>query len=312
MRSLNVVNYSLRPNKSIQRSLVFEGINQLKSSTVLEEMIYVGFGSLWFADFIIAHKILGIEDMYSIEADEIAFRRAVFNKPFKTVEVLEGSSSEKLPELLEREDVRKRPWLTWLDYDQKLNEQIVEDVRWVIENSPPNSVLLVTFSLNGIAKPKHLQGRIRQLLGNVVPDNPNAKDFEKEQLPDTLSNLVLDFMGSVAANMSRPGGFIPAFRMTYQDGAPMLTVGGALPTKDRVEDVREVINRDGWTGFPAIRIAAPHLTLKETAVLQSELPCNPAMEREDVRKLGFDLEDAQLRAFESFYRYYPSFAQISS
>ena len=64
-----------------------------------------------------AHKLVGIEDMVSIEKHEVGFRRAVFNSPFATVDVKLGLSSTVLPSLYDDEGFRRRPWMIWLDYD---------------------------------------------------------------------------------------------------------------------------------------------------------------------------------------------------
>ena len=56
MRSFDAVNYSLRPSKTIQRQLVFEGVRMLQ--VALDPVkAYIGFGSIWFTDFVMAHKI---------------------------------------------------------------------------------------------------------------------------------------------------------------------------------------------------------------------------------------------------------------
>ena len=47
-------------------------------------------------------------------------------------------------------------------------------------------------------------------------------------------------------------------------------------------------------------------------MLQSLLPCTTKLTRTDIQKLGFDLEDNQIEAFETYYRQYPAFAQIVS
>ena len=93
MASFTTVNYSLRPSKSIQRSLVFEAVQILQGTLDLNEMVYIGFGSIWFTDFQMAHKLLNVTDMVSIEADAIGYSRAVFNQPYRTVCVRNGSSS---------------------------------------------------------------------------------------------------------------------------------------------------------------------------------------------------------------------------
>lgn len=76
MASFDSVNYSLRPSKSVQRGLVFEGLRAVSNSVDLRNAVYIGFGSIWFTDFVMAHKVLNIDDMVSIEANEIGFRRA--------------------------------------------------------------------------------------------------------------------------------------------------------------------------------------------------------------------------------------------
>jgi hypothetical protein len=35
----------------------------------VDEYVYVGFGSVWFQDFILFHRHLGMRDMISIERD---------------------------------------------------------------------------------------------------------------------------------------------------------------------------------------------------------------------------------------------------
>jgi len=111
MPSFDVVNYSLRPSKSVQRQVVFEGVRRLQSVLDWAGLVYVGFGSIWFTDYVMAHKLLGIDDMVSIESDEIGYRRAVFNSPYATVRVLQGLASEVLPTLYDDALVARRPWL---------------------------------------------------------------------------------------------------------------------------------------------------------------------------------------------------------
>jgi hypothetical protein len=90
----------------------------------------------------------------------------------------------------------------------------------------------------------------------------------------------------------------------------MVTVGGILPAKGAVPAAMEAVNRTDWPCRPKKAIKAPHLTIREAVVLQSQLPSADKLSREDVRRLGFDLEDEQIEAFEMYYRQYPAFAQI--
>lgn len=313
MASFDAVNYSLRPSKSIQRQLVFDGINKLREHLDLDRLVYIGFGSIWFTDFVLAHKLLGIEDMVSMESDDVGFRRAVFNSPYATVRVLHGSSSTLLPTLYEDEIVRARPWLAWLDYDGPFDETAKSDLVSIIENAPPNSIILVTFNGHemGYGAAQDRPGRLRELFGAAVPDDLPKRALRESRMQETLADLARDFMQSTANDLARPGGFVSAFRLIYRDNAPMVTVGGILPVRGATRIAAQLANDSTWHCRPEKPIIAPHLTIREAAVLQSKLPRGTRLGRDVVRELGFDLEEEQIEAFETYYRYYPAFAQIA-
>lgn len=315
MPSFDAINYSLRPSKSIQRQIVFDGVRMLPDVMDLDRLAYVGFGSIWFTDFVLAHKLLRIDDMVSIESDDIGYSRATFNAPYSTVRVEHGLSTSILPKLFDDSSLAGRPWMLWLDYDYEFDDSVKDNVRSVIENAPVNSILIITF--NGLdrkygEKPAARIEHLRELLGSVVPDELEPTSCKAEQMQTTLADLGLDFMKSIAADIARPGGFVPAFRVLYRDGAPMVTIGGVLPARGAARGVRDLVNGASWPARPAKPITAPHLTMREAAVLQSLLPCTTKLTRTDIQKLGFDLEDDQIEAFETYYRQYPAFAQIVS
>lgn len=315
MPSFDAINYSLRPSKSIQRQLIFEGVDLLKRDLGIGEFLYVGFGSIWFTDFLLAHKVLRINDMISIEAHDVGYHRAKFNAPFSTVRVEHGLSGEVLPRLLSDVELRRKPWLIWLDYDYEFNEAIREDVRLVIENAPANSILITTF--NGLERkyggpPSARVDRLKTLFGATVPEDLAKESCKDEQMQETLADLTLDFLTATAAEMARPGGFVRAFRVIYRDNAPMVTVGGILPTQGATMLARDAIGSEKWPSLPPAPIKAPHLTMKEAAVLQAKLPRAEPLTRDQVQQLGFDLEDDQIDVYQRYYRQYPSFAQIIS
>jgi hypothetical protein len=313
MPSFDAINYSLRPSKSIQRQLVFAGVSLLQRQLYLERLAYVGFGSIWFTDFILAHKLLGVDDMRSIESHDIGYQRAVFNAPYATVRVEHGYSYDILPKLYKDTSLSGRPWMVWLDYDYELKESMRDDIRSLVENVPANSIVLITFNGNDRKygqRPADRPELLKTVLGSVVPDELAPAACKDELMQSTLANLALDYMQSIAADLARPGGFVPAFRVIYKDTTPMVTVGGVLPSKGAVRIASDVINASNWPARPSKPITAPHLTMREAAVLQSLLPCVTKLSRSKVQALGFDLEDEQIDAFETYYRQYPAFAQI--
>jgi putative O-methyltransferase len=312
MASFDVVNYSLRPNKLIQRSIVFEGVRLLREHLDMKGMYYVGLGSIWFTDFQMAHRLLNIRNMISIESSEIGYRRARFNQPYKTVRVHRGLTSEVLPKLFAQSRRIRHPWLIWLDYDKPLDEAKKDDIRYVIENAPPNSVFLTTFPStgSGYGRPSHRPERLRSLLGSVVPDDLPKDSCSDDHMPEILLEYVGRYMTAVAAGAARPGGFITAFRIAYRDGKPMVTVGGVLPSKGAVPAARAAILSRAWPAIVKEPIAIVPLTLKEAVAMQAELPRAGRLTRKTLRRLGFDLEEDNLPTFEKYYRYYPLFAQV--
>lgn len=314
MPSFNVVNYSLRPSKSIQRHIVFEGLRALQGAMGLSNQVYIGFGSIWFSDFVMAHKQLGISDMVSMEWHDVGFHRAKFNAPYATVAVKHGQSSELLPALIDDANYNTRPWVIWLDYDYPYLEAVQDDVRSVIENAPANTILLAT--VNGKAsryaqKFSDRPEKLRSLFGDVVPGDLKKEECkEDDDFGALVAKYALESMTGIAASGARPGGFVPAFRVAYQDQSPMITLGGVLPSPANAQVVTDAVNGAEWRSFPAKPIVVPHLTLREASILQAQLPKGVALTRNDVKALGFDLEDDQIEAFATYYREYPAFAQI--
>ena len=312
MASFNVINYSLRPSKSIQRQVVFGGIRSLKDQLQIHNLVYVGLGSIWFVDFLLAHKALEIEHSISIEADALGFRRAKFNAPFSTVDVRQGITSNVLPQLFNDATYRCRPWIVWLDYDGYFDEALREDARLVVEKAPENTIFLLTFNAKdqNYGNARERPDRLRDLFGGLVPPSLSKSDCARGSIESRLADLSIAFLKTVARSGGRPGGFVPGFRILYRDGAPMVTVGGMLPSSGLENDVSAIIDDAQWRCLPQEQIVAPHLTLKEYLALQSKLPDPNGLSRSAVQSLGFDLEEDQIRIYERYYREYPAFAQI--
>ena len=320
MASFDVVNYSLRPAKSIQQQLVFEGMRMLGQvvDPYPADLVFVGLSSIWFTDFVLAHKSLGIVDMVSIEANEIACARARFNRPFRTVRVEEGRSSEVLDRLFEDGTINERPWLVWLDYDGGMDEEVLGDVQSIVERAPARSVLLVTFNGDGRNYGPVRKGgeeirreTLSDLFGETFPDTVDDEELTNKGTGKLLGKLTLDKMVEYARAAGRSGGFEPAFQLRYADGAPMVTVGGVLPTKADRKAVEGTVKDASWPCMLDEVIEAPPLTTLEALTLQAHHPRAEPLTRREVQGLGFDLKDEQLRTFARYYRQYPTFARLA-
>jgi hypothetical protein len=313
----NTINYSVRQNKTIERSIVFDGLRKLVSIPEMGSFIYVGLGSVWFVDFDHAHRDLRIETMFSFESDDITFRRANFNKPFRTVKVIPGLSFDELPKLLERRADKPESWLVWLDYDASLDPSMVEELSSCAARLPSNSILLTTLNADPRSygdTPGERAEKLQALFGDAFPieDYPDGKGLNKTASFQTaMARSLLDLLDSKARSSARDGRFVPAFNLHYQDGVPMVTVGGVLPDSSTEGSVVEIVDHSDWRGHTAEPIISPALTSKEVAALRTLLPADVAPTRTMLRDIGFDLPENKLRSFVTYYLEYPIYVQAS-
>src|SRR4051794_20885935 len=107
------VHYLLRPAKNVQRKMLCEALQRLSVYRPVNSYQYVGFGSVYFGDFCLFHRQLGIETMTTIEKHEPDEARVRFNLPYKCVDLKMGSAAARLPEI----DWSTSPSISWLDYD---------------------------------------------------------------------------------------------------------------------------------------------------------------------------------------------------
>lgn len=256
--------------------------------------------------------------MISIEADDVLFERARFNKPYRTIEVFHGYSHDVTPAVLqERPELACRPWIMWLDYDEEMDETKLDELDALVTNLPANSILLTTFNAAGqryASRPADRVGRFSALFGDAFPVErfPTTKDAKDEgKVMTALGEAVISHMQSQAVQVARPGGFLPAFNLQYRDGSPMATSGGVLPEPALVGSLEAEITRADWMGLSTKPIVTPPLTQKETTSLRGLLPNTVAPSRSDVQALGFDLLPDQITSFAEHYLRYPSFVQTA-
>ncbi|HYD27286.1 O-methyltransferase [Brevundimonas sp.] len=313
--SFNAVNYSLRPSKTIQRGLIFEGLRLIQDKVAWGRATYIGLGSVWFTDFIMAHKILRLERMISIEAHEIGFSRAKFNKPYRFVRVEHGYSFDVTPRLFEAKHLQVYPSIIWLDYDEPIGERELEELRDLVPRLPDNSVLLTTFNATDKKygrSPDLVLARLRELFGEDATSSLQKGDVRELNLASSLAELVMNVIANTSRRVAKKNRCLPAFNVVYRDKATMVSVGAVFPSPDIRPAVRDIVGADSWPGWVERPVLAPHLTGKEVSVIQAKLPTRRTLSRETIQALGFDLEDEQIQAFKEFYRHYPTFAQVFS
>lgn len=311
MASPDIVNYSIRPNKSVERKVVFSSIPALSKEIGIDYDRYIGLGSYWFIDHIIAHRKLGINELISIEKPE-GFRRATYNAPFSSVTVHEGDAGEVLPTL----DLGKTASIVWLDYDSDLRGPVLEDMATVLQLAAVGTMLLVTVNAH------HGQLKVQapdrpeamwNLVGDLVDRDLPPEKLNAENFPVTLSNVLVNHVRHTLNKAKRNIRFLEVYNFRYKDNAQMVTLGGVLIDKDDFSKFdKKRVNQTFDCLFPdqQVNINVPPLTALEKLSLTRLFPCDEPPSMEEVENLGFPLKEEQIRDFHRFYNFYPVFAEM--
>jgi len=311
VRSYEKFNYLLRPSKQVERKLFIEILHALKSDDYpIQDYTYLGFGSIFYADFILFHKYLYIDKMVCVERDPIE-RRMKFNKPFGFIKLFMRSASELIPRIR-----RNTRYIVWLDYDRPLDSELLQDIDGFIQVLAPGSILLATVE----AEPRlttegfddlSAKDRSRELLklysrefSSLVRHEIRAPNLTRNELPKLVSRILI---GQVSRSLlSRKGlDFIQLFNFCYADGAQMLTLGGIIdrPAAARRRPLQRLFRHAHVrTSEEPEVISVPPLTVREKHWIDTN-SLRPIAAR--ARRL--DLDEKLMKNYEKYYRHYPTY-----
>ena len=321
MGSAHYVNYSIRPNKTVERKLVFQTLEALAPIYDFTRYKYIGLGALWFVDFVLAHKRLSIADMISIEKNEYLANRAKFNRPYGCVSVEHGESVSVLPRL----PFEEKPLLVWLDYDKSLDGPVLEDLATLSQRALTDSLMIVTINADKRSLPdkdadnlafESDETMLRYYAGDLVPQTLPAGAMQGSKYPSFLASLLFQHIRRQVRRAGREDDVVvPLFNIKYQDNAPMLTIGVAIVDPQRAEETAVAVS-DGimvkrMDERNQLSIDVPPLTLKEKVTLDQLMPCKTAPSEKEVSRLGFRLKPSQIESYHRFYRHYPVFGEIA-
>lgn len=317
--SYRIIDYSLRPAKFAERRMLCDIYSRLKVFGALESYRYIGFGSIWFADCILFHKSLGIEDIISIEKEQAHKARFEFNNPYRGIQLMMGSAAEVLPGL----DWSHRS-IVWLDYDDPISPAILDDVRTVATRAISGTALAVSVQTEGLVdKRPHLdestditsaQG-FRDCFGDArTPNDLDASSLRGWTLSKTSRSLIRNEIeaGLQSVNAGRSVGQALRFQQVgafeYADGAKMTTIVGVFVDHGQNGHFEGA----GFRGLPfyrdgdeAVRIKVPLLTPREMRHLDRSLPCR------DMDDLGLGpIPESDGKNYAKLYRYLPNFASF--
>jgi hypothetical protein len=308
--SFESVDFSVRKNKSIQRKLISHLLETLQKEFDISDYQYVGMGSLWFVDFVLFHKRLGLRRMISIQEPK-GFARAQFNAPFDCIKVRRGLTTTVLPTLN-----LNRKTIAWLDYDEQLGSSICDDLDVVLKRVRPGSLCFVSvraelkdFGGTG-ANDETVESSLREQLGSWIPRTLPSSIFAAETFPAGLADLLHSIASNLCAARFDSTRWHPLLSYYYNDGTRMLTIGGMLCDADsaRKLSVLRIVGRGFYTGKRIFHIAAPQLTSREKASIDAALPTSGMSLRKS--KLTRGLKGVA-QQYAKYYLYYPVFWELS-
>lgn len=309
--SYRSIDYRLRPAKHAERLMLCEAFRHLRFHG-MDDYQYVGLGSIYFSDFRMVHKTLGISKLFSIEKQENDSDRFEWNKPFASIQMLFGGTNKRLSDI----DFTK-PTITWLDYDGPLNSAVIGDIRLIAHSACHGSVLIVT--VNSQPRKDSDQGanmldQIRAELGEArVPSTADIQSLRGWGLAEFYRGVagseLLDALSN--ANAVSADGHIcysQIFNFQYEDGAKMSTFGGVFWKNDRREEFDACnFGRLGFmrSGDKAFRITTPKLTIREINHIERQLP----LPHGAVLDLG-PIPEKDANEYMKLYRFLPAFFPV--
>lgn len=316
MSSFDTVNYSVRPNKNVERKLIVQILQALTPAFDIPNYAYIGMGSLWFSDFVLLHKALGIRRMISIEHKESA-DRVEFNRPYSCISIARGDVTTVLPSLN-----FDNPATVWLDYDTGLEGPALKDMELLMQRCAPGSVIMVTANAHiGRIPRKDAEGNdwtalegLKSLAGDLVSPTLSATDVTKPKLPDRIGEILFSQLKRTILRAGRAERFTPIFHYHYNDNAPMVTVGGMVTNDDAEKKLGECSLDKKFphaTGEIPYTIDIPVLTFREKVALDRLFPCAaPLSVAQAKHVLGFDMDQRKLDAYHGYYQLYPVFGEM--
>lgn len=301
------VNYALRPGKASARRMVVEALARLGPIAPVEQYRYIGMGSIYFRDFELIHRRLGIDQMVTIEGDPAATDRVRFNLPLSCIEPMMDRTGDALPKIR----IEDSPHIVWLDYESTVDQGVLSDVEEVARRCAAASVLIVTANAG---RPRRDRD---QWLSELGDDRPEPRDPGAKAEYALLAYRVLRARIDDALDLRNSGrprehrvAFRQMFHMIHADGATMLTVGGAFVPEARSEEW-ESCGIDSLeyarSGDEALEVNIPFLTRREMRHLLAAMPGTHAAVEEAAVLAGIPLRDAE--DFAAVYRYAPLFVE---
>ena len=313
--SYNRFSYSIRPRKSIQRRIMLDLLRSAQTYVDLREFVYIGFGSVYFVDFLLFNRHFHFKQLVSIEGQVGDKKRFEFSKPLGSIDIKYGLSSDVLPKL-----DRTQPIVAWLDYDEKLDSNKLDDLEWFVQFAKVGSIFFITVDADLGKTAEVLKEAVESqvsLIGErIVYMRKESQDWHRPT--PHLSCLEKVCEGVINAQLGKRNlsldpaerlSLTPIFSAHYADGNRMFTLGWQITNKNLAKVVKS--NLKNSIGFPKVNgkildITYPLLTRPEQRFVEKHVASSrfkTLMDRHCI-----PIVDA--KEYARLYRYCPQYAEM--
>ncbi len=312
-KSHEKVHYEFRPAKQVERRMLLHAFHELRDlGYTISNYEYTGLGSIYFVDFALFHRYLGLTRMTSVEGNREIDQRVEFNCPYKLIKVIHDDMSAQIARLSS-----KRRHILWLDFDSILTEELLDAVHLAATQLSVRSILLVTVDVeppgrpeDGLKKwnPTAWMRHYRREAGVYFWRGISRRDFARDALPVTNARILQVVIDQ--GLRERDAEFIGMFSFLYADGHRMLSVGGMIGTDEDRRQIRSLnqkelfFMRNNITEEPFI-IRVPLVTRKERHYLDQNMPC-----RKNWSPSVFEMKLDDIKDYRKLYRYYPAYTEM--
>lgn len=312
-KSHEKVHYEFRPAKQVERRMLLHAFQELRTlGYAISNYEYTGLGSIYFVDFALFHRYLGLTRMTSVEGDTDVRKRVEFNRPYKLINLVHDDMSAQIPRLSSR-----RRHILWLDFDSILTADLLDAVHLAVTQLSTQSILLITVDVeppgrpeDGLKKwnPTAWMQYYRNEAGVYFWRGISKRDFARDALPVTNARIVQAVIRE--GLRERDEVFIDMFSFLYADGHRMLSVGGMIGGEEDSKKIRSLINRhilffmrdNIMDPFP---IRVPLVTRKERLYLDAHMPC-----RSSWSPRAFTMKTTDVKDYSAIYQYYPAYTEM--
>lgn len=306
------ISYDLRPAKQSERGLLIDILRVGGDCGLpIRDYRYIGMGANRFYDFLMIHKYVGIKKMVSLEHDQSMYNRAVFNVPFKFIDVRNVTVADFIAQ-----DEEKCSDIFWFDYDGGIGPEIVADIMSMAMKMKLGDFCFVTVfggppgSMDRVSDEDRLS-----MLKDAVGDNAGLvelADVERASFPIAVHKILVSaFKEAFAARTD--GKFFTLLQVEYRDSVPMVTVGGAFLNDGQISSYKAKLK----ASLPFLKLGPPdlyeikslHITERERGLFDRAVTASKkrSAERNALKQLGF--KDAEITAYEELLRYLPRYVE---